>query len=586
MGKPAPENLPDDASALHAAAIGKARILLVEDNPRDVRLLRAYLAESPDHNLTLEVAETLTAALERLDRGGIDAILLDLSLPESTGVETFRRVHHHSPKVPLVVLTGLRDEELALRTLHEGAQDFLDKAHLDGYTLRRMLRYAMERQSLREQLAQQAFQDPLTTLANRALFLDRLRHSLDRMKRAPHGLGLMFLDLDRFKYVNDAFGHPAGDELLRGLADRLRESVRQGDTLARFGGDEFAVLLYDVSSPATLKRLARRLLHNLEDPFDVQGREVTISASIGLVLCTESGATAEELLRQADIALYQAKSAGKARAVLYEPEMGREAVRRLALETDLSHALERNQFRLHYQPEVDLKSGEIVGVEALLRWQHPRRGLVGAGEFMNVAEVLGIAPAIGRWVRDQACRQVSDWNAARPDRPPLLLSVNVSAGEFLQPFFVPEVEMVLRRTGLPADRLRLEITEGLVLEDLDQALRRLHAFRQLQVKVALDDFGTGYSSLGYLRRLPIDTIKVDRLFVWELDEDETSRIILRAISELAAALRMQVTAEGVETEAQHRRLLEAGCRHGQGYHYFRPVDPRTLTRLLGIRHSR
>jgi diguanylate cyclase (GGDEF)-like protein len=393
-------------------------------------------------------------------------------------------------------------------------------------------------------------------------------------------LAVLFLDLDGFKVVNDSLGHGTGDELLVAASRRLAACVRPSDTLARFGGDEFTVLLDRVGEPVDALSVAERLLAALRPPFTVDGREVFVTASIGIAVSIAEDSDPDELLRRSDIALYQAKAAGKARAMLFDPEMNARAKARLELETDLRHALERDELRVEYQPEVDLATGAVVGVEALLRWQHPRRGLLAPDEFIPLAEETGLILSVGEWVFREACRQARAWQAQAPEAPPLLLSVNLSAREFQCKELVEQVGVVLDETGLDPAGVRLEITESAMMHDIETTIGALRALKQLGVQLAIDDFGTGYSSLSYLRRFPVDCVKIDRSFIAALGQDDGTAAIVSAITALARALGVDVTAEGIETAGQLAQLQALGCRRGQGYLFSRSAPSDRISRLL------
>ena len=438
-----------------------------------------------------------------------------------------------------------------------------------------------ERLRFEEQLAHQALHDALTGLANRTLFSDRLQHALAARSRRPSLLAVLFLDLDGFKLVNDSLGHGVGDQLLVTVAERLRDCVRGGDTVARFGGDEFLVLLDDVESPEHASETAERILTALAQPVALAGREVVVTASIGLSVHRGSDAARpDELVREADIAMYSAKAAGKARAVAFDASLDASALERLELETDLRRAIEREQLVLHYQPEVDLTTGEIVGVEALVRWDHPERGLVPPSEFIALAEETGLISAIGEWVLRAACRQGREWQALRPHGLPLVVGVNLSARQLAERNFVDLVEDVLRETALEPACLKLELTETAAMRDRDVTTSMLRELRALGVRLALDDFGTGYSSLSYLRSVPAHTLKIDRSFVLALADDESAAAIVRAITAVAHALAMDVTAEGIETAEQLAHVLALGCDRVQGYYFARPLTAEQFAEYL------
>jgi diguanylate cyclase (GGDEF)-like protein/PAS domain S-box-containing protein len=437
--------------------------------------------------------------------------------------------------------------------------------------------------------------DPLTGLANRILFTDRLTRSIEQIQREPDRLfGVLFLDLDRFKVINDSLGHLAGDELLVDIAQRLCATVRSSDLaphlpgpciVARLGGDEFAVLLENIETPEDARCVADRILRDLSAPFHLQGRVVFTTVSIGVALGNREYGAAEEILRDADTAMYAAKASGKARYAVFDAAMGTRAVARLEIETDLRRALAADELVLHYQPEVALRTGKIIGFEALVRWRHPKRGLVSPNEFIPIAEETGLIVPLGDWVLEQACQKMRQWQLEFPDLCDLKISVNLSGKQFASPDLVPVVEQVLRNSGLRPECLDLEITESVLMEDADAAIRTLLDLKALGVGLQIDDFGTGYSSLSYLHRLPFDTLKIDRSFVSSMGIQEDGLEIVRTIMALAQSLRMRVVAEGVENRSQLAYLRDMGCGFGQGYHFFKPLDVDTARLLLAARSS-
>jgi diguanylate cyclase (GGDEF)-like protein/PAS domain S-box-containing protein len=470
------------------------------------------------------------------------------------------------------------------RHLEASANNLLHDPSVGGVV--ENVRDITEQKLLEEQLTHRAFYDPLTDLPNRALFMDRLTHAL--AATAGHrreAIAVLFLDLDGFKVINDSMGHGAGDALLSAVARRLMACLRLSDTIARFGGDEFAVLIEDVSGPGEAFRTAERILEKLRRPFDLEGREVFVTASIGIALSslTVSGARPDDLLREADIALYQAKAVGKARAVIFDPSMNARAVERLEMETDLRLAIERGEFRVYYQPMVLLETGAIGEVEALVRWQHPKRGLLSPSDFIPLAEETGLIVPIGRWVLVEACHQVRQWREQYPAAAAIVLSVNLSPRQFQQPDLVAQVAGVLAETGLGPEGVRLEITESLLMEDAPTTVHTLCALKDLGVHLAIDDFGTGYSSLSYLSRFPVDTLKIDRSFVTVLDtDDENALAIVRAVTTLGHALGMEVTAEGIETARHLVSVRDVGCDRGQGYFFAHPVPADAMADILVV----
>ena len=432
-----------------------------------------------------------------------------------------------------------------------------------------------------ERLAAAAMHDPLTGLANRSVFLDRVGRCLARSSRRPaYRFAVLFLDIDRFKAVNDSLGHAFGDKLLRAVSDRLEGLMRPSDFIGRIGGDEFAIVVDEIGDIADATRVARRVLQSLAAAHEIDGKEVYSTVSIGVAVSSPSYEEPSELLRDADNAMYRAKTQGRARYQVYDPTMHEAALRQLALENDLQRALIQDEMSIEYQPIVELASGEIEGFEALLRWNHPERGLLGPDEFIGVAEETGAIHQIGHWVLDGACRQAADWQDRFPRRRPLTMSVNISGREFLQDDLVTRVCDTVKRRRVAPGTLRLELTETSLMEHPEVARERIEKLRQHSVGLHLDDFGTGYCSLSYLQKLPTDTLKIDRSFVGQIRERGLGGHILETIVSLAHRLGMSVSAEGLETEAQVTTLRNLACRTGQGFYFSEAVSPVQAEALL------
>ncbi len=438
---------------------------------------------------------------------------------------------------------------------------------------------ALARQATEDEIRDRALHDSLTGLPNRTLFVDRLEHALARLRRGRSLAAVMFLDLDRFKLVNDSLGHHAGDEILTAVAPRLKQALRATDTVARFGGDEFGILLEDIDDVLAATQAAERIAGVFARPFVLGSTEHFVSASIGIALA-HGGERADDLVRDADTAMYRAKEGGRARYELFDDELRARAVSRLRTETELRRALERRELFLEYQPVVALRDETIVSVEALVRWAHPERGLIPPVEFIAIAEETGLIESIGSWVLDEACRQAALWHAAVPDRLPVGISVNLSPVQIANATLPETVKMVMRSADLDPSTLSLEITESVLLGESARHNETLAGLRELGVHLVLDDFGTGYSSLGYLTRLPLDALKVDRAFVDGLGQDAQDTSITEAIIAMARALSLPVICEGVETEMQLAELRRMGCEQVQGYYFSRPVDARTITSML------
>lgn len=689
------------------------RVLLVEDEPDHAFLVIRQLASAWGSEIDVVRASTLAEAGERLGQGGIWSVLLDLSLPDSTGLETLRAVRRLDAVTPVVVLTGLDDDGVGLAALQAGAQDYLVKGRARPEELIRALRFASERvdrqraeqdrarlagqlaeaqriarlgsfewdlatdqvvwsdelcrlfglspgvtltrlereavvaarihpedlpavrrlwhrathdagpltlrlrirgpdgalrwlqgtlsateldatgrptkalgilQDVTEQrlaeeaLSHQALCDALTGLANRALLLDRLSRALAATQRDATMVAVVFVDLDRFKWVNDSLGHSAGDELLVAVAGALRGALRPADTLARIGGDEFLVLCEGLSHEREASVIAARLTNSL-GLFRLGSREVSVTASMGIAT-GGVGADPDTLIANADMAMYRAKERGRDRCEVFDAEMGRQARDYLDLADALSHAVEHDEVEVHYQPLMDLRTGRVSATEALVRWNHPRRGLLAPADFVPMAEETGLIVPLGAHVLGEACRQVAVWNRSSRCAAPLDVSVNVSARQLASDGLARLVSESLEDAGLEPQRLHLEVTETALMADIDASSAVLGELRHLGVKVSIDDFGTGYASLTYLSRLPVDSLKVDRSFVARLLHDPTASTIVTGVIWLARALHLDVVAEGVESQDQLAALQELGCQLAQGYLWAEPAPPHAFLAWL------
>jgi diguanylate cyclase (GGDEF)-like protein/PAS domain S-box-containing protein len=432
------------------------------------------------------------------------------------------------------------------------------------------LRDMTDRKGMEEQLKRMALHDPLTLLANRSLFRDRVEHAVAVSKRNGRAVAVVFVDLDNFKSINDSFGHAAGDRVLHKSAQRLVKATRGGDTVARLGGDEFAVLLENLSSKEQVIDVAARIVDALQESLDLPGADMRVSASVGVAFSTADDGV-EELMRNADVAMYAAKTAGKGRFLVYEASMQAAASERKEMEGEIDRALRDNRFLLHYQPIVELHSGYLLGVEALIRWQHPERGMIMPAEFIPVAEETGQIVPLGRWVLAQACREVKVWQARLPKGRQVRVGVNVSAVQLAKSDICADVRRALAISEIDAGCLVIELTESVLMQNSEAVLATLTELKKLGVRVAIDDFGTGYSSLSYLHRFPIDILKIDRSFVERLGSVDGGEDFARAIITLGKTLDLEVVAEGIELEHQQRGLIELGCVAGQGYLYSRPA---------------
>jgi diguanylate cyclase (GGDEF)-like protein/PAS domain S-box-containing protein len=545
---------------------------------------RSLVRNSVDVNMIVRADSTIAYESPAAER------VLGLRAQERIGQPAFGIIHPDDRTFGENLLAGVmqtpgaevsgelraRHADGSWRSIDAVLKNLLDDPAVGGVVIN--YRDVTTRKTLEEELRRQAFHDSLTGLANRALFADRLEHALSRTRRFGQPVAVLFIDLDDFKTVNDSLGHGEGDLLLVAVAERLQKPLRGVDTIARMGGDEFAVLLEDPSDATAPVEVAQRLLAALEAPFERGGKELFVHASIGIAVSSARDATPGDLLRDADVSMYTAKSNGKNRVEVFEPSMHAAALARLALKGDLERALERGEFALLYQPIINLKSSQVIGVEALLRWNHPRRGVVGPTEFIPVAEETGLIIPLGRWVLNEACRQATAWDLEASK--PLRMSVNVSGRQILHPGFAEEVGQILTATGFEPARLTLELTESVLMQDVEVTAATLAALKELGVRLAIDDFGTGYSSLSYLRRFPIDELKIDRSFVATVNVGPDQSALVRSILKLGDTLHLETVAEGIEEADQLAELKGLGADLGQGFFFARPLEPEAISALL------
>jgi diguanylate cyclase (GGDEF)-like protein/PAS domain S-box-containing protein len=697
---------------------GKAfkMLLLIEDNHGDARLLREMIGEQGDRDTEFTHVQTMGEAQKYLAEWKFDIILLDLGLPDASGLQAVRQAHAAAPHTPLVVLTGLDDESLAGQALQEGAQDYLIKGQIEARGLFRALRYAVERKTMEEalfvekeraqvtlncigdgvvctdiagsitflnivaesmtgwthqeacgqpmsdvfrivdgasretianpmdlavgldhtvhlppncilirrdgfetpiedsvapihdregaatgavvvfrdvsiaramalQMAHSAQHDFLTGLPNRMLLNDRVTHAIALAPRHMKKVAVLFLDLDGFKHINDSLGHPIGDKLLQSVAERLVECVRGSDTVSRQGGDEFVVLLSEVEREKDAAISARRMLQAVAAAHSINSHDLHITTSIGVSVYPDDGLDAETLIKNADTAMYQAKENGRQSYQFFKSNMNVRAVERQSIEESLRRALERQEFVLHYQPKVNLKTGDITGAEALIRWTHSSRGPVPPAQFIPIAEDCGLILPIGNWVLREACRQARAWLDA--GLPFLTVAVNISARQFRNDHFPETVFAILDETGLDPRSLELELTESVLMKRAEPATSVLRRLRASGIKIAIDDFGTGYSSLSYLTKFPIDALKIDQSFVRQIATVPGDTSIVTAVISMARSLKLRVIAEGVETQDEREFLQAHNCEEAQGYYFSRPVPAQQFGRLLetGIREA-
>jgi len=560
-------------------------VLILEDREEDAELMVHELRRA-GFDPQWQRVDTEADFLAHLDQE-LDVILADYSLPQFDAQQALEHLKTRGLNVPFIIVSGCIGEERAVECMKFGATDYLLKDRLTR--LGQAVRKAVDERCLREdqhrveeQLVHNSFHDALTGLPNRALFLDRVQRCLHQMERREGYLfAVLAVDLDGFRAINASFGQPAGDKVLIEIGERLLQKVRSGDTVARLGGDEYALLLDDVKDMRNALRVAERLQEALAKPFLLDGREILTSASVGIAASIRTYTRSADALRDAGTAMARAKRLGPGQVAAFDIRMHTQAVTRLKLETDLRQASDRQEFLLYYQPIVSLQSGGIAGFEALLRWQHPQRGLISPSECLPVAEEIGLLIPLGAWVLQHASQQLRAWQVEFPVAPPLSMSVNLSCKQFLQSGeLLRIVDETLKATGLDPLSLALEVTETVMMENAEAALATLVQLKDRQLRISIDDFGTGYSSLSYLQRLPIDNLKIDQSFVAHIKPAGESLEIVRSIITLAHSLGKQVIAEGVETGEQLALLRSLECDYGQGYFFSKPLETEAVGKLI------
>jgi diguanylate cyclase (GGDEF)-like protein len=597
----------------------KEDILIVDDTPENLRLLSAVLLRQ---GYRVRKAINGQIALMAVQTVQPDLILLDIMMPEMNGYEVCQhlKANPQTAQIPVIFLSALSEgidkakafsvggadyitkpfqlEEVLVRVRHQLAlrsaklknqqlnakleQHVRERTHQLEIANQDLKQEINERQLLQTQLMRIALHDALTQLPNRSLFMQRLEAALKRIKNdATARISVLFLDCDRFKLVNDSLGHLAGDELLINISQRLAALLSPRDTLARLGGDEFAILIECCNDSTLQTQLANRILEAFTHPFRLEHHEVFINASIGIALGDASYSQPEHLLRDADTAMYHAKASGKAQYQVFVPSMHAATLALLQLETDLRHALQQNEFVAYYQPIIDLRSGKIAGFEALIRWQHPQRGLVMPGEFIPTAEEVGLIYSIGNWMLREACQQLHLWQKNYPTLC-LTMSINISARQFTQPGLLQEIDRILIETQIEPQKLKLEITESVLMDNARSAISVLYQLRARQIQLSIDDFGTGYSSLSYLHAFPIDTLKIDRSFVQRMDSNLETKGLVPLIINIAHTMGISVTAEGIETTQQLAQLRALDCNLGQGFLFAEALPAEKAAQLIAL----
>ena len=561
-------------------------LLLLEDNPTDAELILEVLREAGLDPIWRRV-ETRAEFLKELSRPP-DLILSDFSLPQFDGKTALQLVTESGLDIPFIIVSGCIGEDTAVDCMKAGAADYLLKdrlgrlAHSVSQALDRK-RLIEEKRRTEQRLFLETFHDPITGLPNRALFLDRLDRVVLRNRRdQAHLFAVLQLGLDGFNVVRDGLGHSAVDRLLIEVSHRLLRRVRSADTLARLGGEEFAVLLDNLKSVDNATRVAERIRQECTAPFVLDGQEVFLAAGIGITSSATGYGDAEHVLRDATTAMHRAKAIGRSAFALFDKAMHEQAMSRLKVETDLRQGLERKEFVLHYQPIVALETGQVAGFEALLRWQHPEQGLVMPYAFLSIAAELGLLPLLSQWTFEEACRQLRRWQGEFPAVPPLSMSVNLTVDQLSRPDLANALQGLLRMIGVAQGSVKIEITESEMMENPDQVREVLHQLKAQHIQTCLDDFGTGYSSLSHLQRLPITFLKIDQSFVRRLGSDDDALAIVKTIVALAHQLGRKVIAEGVETPDHLTILRSLGCEFGQGYLFAKPIPAEEIPQLLAL----
>jgi diguanylate cyclase (GGDEF)-like protein len=555
-------------------------ILIIEDDEDDFVMVRDLLAESKGTKYDLQWVSTYNEALEAINGSKHDLYLFDYRLGKKTGLDLLNDVGGSNCMTPIILLTGQGDHEIDVEAMKAGASDYLAKDEINARLLERSIRYALERKRTEERITFMAYYDNLTSLPNRAFFQDRLSQVIAGNERKDGLSAILFLDLDNFKRVNDTLGHSMGDELLKAVSDRLQTIMRKSDSIshyhdddlfARLGGDEFTILLSEIKDFQDAGRVAERIIETMSQPFMLGSNEIFITNSIGIALYPNDGEDVDTILKNADAAMYAAKAKGKNSYLYYKKSMNSAALEKLSLEGDLRRALEGDELLLHYQPQMDIASSKVIGVEALIRWQHPEKGLIPPLTFIPVAEQIGLINEISYWVIENACRQNRVWQDKGLSRIPV--SVNITTHQFQQDTFVYKLANILNSTGLNPRDLMLEITESTFMENTETALIILDELKKMGLRLLIDDFGTGYSSLSYLKRFLIHAIKIDRSFIRNIVTDKDDTAIVNAIISMAHNLKIRVVAEGVETVEQLAFLSGQDCDEMQGFLLSKPLPP-------------
>ncbi len=579
-------------------------ILIVDDVPDNLRLLSSML-ESRGYSTRKAISSSM--ALLSIEASPPDLVLLDIQLPGMSGYEVCRHLKQDPrfAEIPVIFLSALNDISDKVEGFEAGGADFITKpfhieevlrrvqhqlslrrAQLEIHQLNSQLEARVRERTQQLELAnsrllEMAFQDSLTKLPNRALLMEQLQSCLDHAQRSPdHQFAILYLDCDRFKVINDSLGHPAGDELLVAITQRIKALLRQDDFLARLGGDEFVILLRDISDRSAAILVAERILEAFTASFPLRKRDIFVSFSIGITFGHACYQQPEDLLRDADTAMYHAKSSGKSQYQIFTPTMHETALSRLQIETDLRKAVKNQEFEIYYQPIINLQDGTIAGAEALLRWIHPTHGMISPAQFIPIAEETGLILQLGNWVLWQSCHQLNFWQTQQLVCSDFFVSINLAAAQFTEPNLVQQIDAVIAETQIAPECLKLEITESAILENTEASERVFQNLCDRQIEISIDDFGTGYSSLCYLSLFPINTLKIDQSFLRTVEDNARKRRLLTAIVNIGNTMDMTLVAEGIETPQQLSLVRSLGCQLGQGYLFSAPINVQSMNHFL------
>jgi len=571
--------------------IDTIRVLLVDDDEDDYIIAAGLLSDIMDRSYKLQWAGTYEDALKLLAGETFDVCLFDYSLGARSGLDLLRKAVSLGYTAPIILMTGRGDTDIDLEAMRAGAADYLCKNEMSADLLDRSIRYAIQHKRAEDRILRMAYYDNLTNLPNRALFHDRLQQALAHAERYEVNAALLFIDLDDFKRINDTLAHRVGDMLLQGVAERLSRYIRTSDTIARqkelgvsntvarLGGDEFTVFLTEINSLENVAKVAQRILKILAQPFQLEGHEVFVSGSVGIAIFPNDGSDMDTLLKNADIAMYHAKEQGKNNFQFYKQSMNAAAFEKLHIENSMRKGIERGEFLIYYQPRMNIHSGEIVALEALLRWNHPEKGLLLPADFIPVAEESGLIIPLGEWILQHVCGQIIQWRE-NAFFPRIAVSLNISGRQFRQENLVHSMERILVEYSLEPHCLELELTESVMMDDAELTAAMLKRLKQKGFMLSMDDFGTGYSSFNYLKQFPLDIIKIDGSFIQDITKRPEDASIVQAMIAMSRSLDLTVVAEGVETERQMAFLREHGCDEMQGYLLSPPAPPEDVLAFL------